>query len=509
MRQALLVKDRLVLTRTDDTPEDATSRQVIQVRNDRGQVYAGEVTIPYGVESSQTRTKMHGSVYLLETGASVPEPADTSVTSAATGDVIPQRRVSADTCSPPPDDDIRTVDVLNPNDPIFDLDASDLIVTQANPQQETLPQPDTTTMPAPATPPLQTGHTIRNFSSPNIAEPSIFAVPGAHPSFPRPFFQGTAVIPYTPTLKSGGPRTPCLAATKGLEPRTPFTYASDVDLPDALAPKSAGNRKKKDKGPLKMVTPDHRGAAVSSDVEEEISHGVAKARAEETPEQKVAREKTEAAAKKIAEKKAQRAKVKKRELLQADESTVKGRSSHTAPVIPEVVKDAPKKPRGRAKGKAEEAKAEAVKGLPKTRLPKAKTPPPKPTTPLPKSTTPPLKAKTPPPKPTTPPPKAKTPPPKSTTPPLKTPTREAILLEDLPEGSQTLDPDGTTPVVGTSKKKKTSSPMCDSSSTEVRLFCNRTARVREGDCDEPVQREAAPNTREAPAADRHPKRPRH
>ena len=69
-----------------------------------------------------------------------------------------------------------------------------------------------------------------------------------------------------------------MAGTKGLEPRTPFTYASD-----ALAPKSAGNRKKKDKGPIKAVTPDHRGAAVSSDLEEEISHGVAKARAEETP----------------------------------------------------------------------------------------------------------------------------------------------------------------------------------------------------------------------------------
>ena len=76
--------------------------------------------------------------------------------------------------------------------------------------------------------------------------------------------------------------------------------------------------------------------------------------------------KTEAATKKIAEKKAQRAKAKQKELLQADESTVKGRSSHTAPVIPGVVKDAPKKPQGRAKVKVEEAKAEAVKGLPKT-----------------------------------------------------------------------------------------------------------------------------------------------
>ena len=84
MQQAVRVKDRLVLTRTDDTSPDAASRQVIQLRNDRGQVNAGQVTIPYGVESSQTeRIIMHGSVDLLEPSASVPAPADTSVTSAA------------------------------------------------------------------------------------------------------------------------------------------------------------------------------------------------------------------------------------------------------------------------------------------------------------------------------------------------------------------------------------------------------------------------------------------
>ena len=224
--------------------------------------------------------------------------------------------MSADTCSPPPDDDVRTVDVLNPNDPILDLDTRDLIVTQADPQQETLPQPDTTTMPAHAAPPPRPRHTIRNraLSSPNIAEPSIFAVPGGSPLFPTAFLPGYSCDTVHTDTKIRRSSNSMLGCQKGLEPRTPFTYTSDVELPDAFAPKSAGNCKKKDKGPLKAVTPDHRGAAVSSDVEEEISHGVAKARAEETPEQKVAREKMEDAAKKIAEKKGQRAKVKQKEL---------------------------------------------------------------------------------------------------------------------------------------------------------------------------------------------------